>query len=102
MWCIGTGTGILSKISVYQLYHYNNISLEIAVALFIILTVVLVIAIAMVIKSSSNNGIENVVHTKEEINVAMQRCEAYDIIQLSKQRVKTNQNPAYGEIGTVI
>ena len=83
--------------------HYNNnFSFEIAVALSIILTVVLVIAVAMIIKSSSNNGIENVVHTKEEINVAMQRCGAYDVIQLSKQKVKMNQNPAYGEIGTFI
>ena len=33
--------------------------------------------------------------------VEMQKCEAYEIIKLSKQKVVMESNPAYGEIGRI-
>ena len=32
----------------------------------------------------------------------MQKCGAYEVVQLSRQRVIMNDNPAYGEIGVEI
>ena len=34
-----------------------------------------------------------------EISIEMVKCGAYEIVQLSRQRVTMNDNPAYGEIG---
>ena len=33
------------------------------------------------------------------INIEMQKCGAYEIVQLSKQRVVMKQNLSYAEIG---
>ena len=33
------------------------------------------------------------------VNIEMVKCEAYEAVQLSKQGVAMNDNPAYGEIG---
>ena len=33
------------------------------------------------------------------MNMEMQKCGAYEVVQLSRQRVIMNDNPAYGEIG---
>ena len=64
------------------------------------MTAILVFAVVKMMKFSSKNETDNVVCTEEEVNVAMQRCGAYEVIQLSKQRVIMNENPAYGETGT--
>ena len=32
-------------------------------------------------------------------NIELQKCEAYEVVKLSRQRVTMNDNPAYGEIG---
>ena len=34
-----------------------------------------------------------------DVNMDMQKCGAYDVVQLSRQRVIVNDNIAYGEIG---
>ena len=34
-------------------------------------------------------------------NVGMQKCEAYEIVKLSKQKVVMESNPAYVEIGHI-
>ena len=34
-----------------------------------------------------------------KVNAGMVKCEAYEVVQLSKQRVTMNNNPAYGELG---
>ena len=34
-------------------------------------------------------------------SVEMQKCEAYEIVKLSKQKVVVESNPAYGEIGHI-
>ena len=41
-------------------------------------------------------------NTQSELYVDMQRCGAYVVIRLSKQRVIMEENPAYGEIGLKI
>ena len=33
------------------------------------------------------------------MNVEMVKCGAYEVVQLSRQGVTMNDNPAYGEIG---
>ena len=33
------------------------------------------------------------------VNLELQNCGAYEVVQLSKQRVTMNDNPAYGEVG---
>ena len=35
----------------------------------------------------------------DSINIELQKCGAYEVVKLSKQRVTMNDNPAYGEIG---
>ena len=35
----------------------------------------------------------------DNVNVEMQKCGAYDVVQLSRQSVTMNHNPAYGETG---
>ena len=35
----------------------------------------------------------------DSVNIKLQKCEAYEVVKLSKQRVTMNDNPAYGEIG---
>ena len=32
-------------------------------------------------------------------DIEPERCGAYEIVRLSKQKVVTNENPAYGEVG---
>ena len=34
-----------------------------------------------------------------DVNIKLQKCGAYEVIHLSKQRVVMNDNPTYGEIG---
>ena len=34
-----------------------------------------------------------------QVNTELQKCGAYEIVQLSKQRVVMKDNPAYGQIG---
>ena len=36
---------------------------------------------------------------EDSVDVEMQKCGAYEVIRLSKQRVVMNENPAYGEVG---
>ena len=38
----------------------------------------------------------------DDVNMEMQKCGAYDVVQLSRQKVIMNDNPAYGEIGDYI
>ena len=33
-----------------------------------------------------------------EVNVEMQRCDAYEVVQLSRQRVVMKDNPAYVDV----
>ena len=33
-----------------------------------------------------------------EVNVEMQRCDAYEVVQLSQQRVVMKDNPAYVDV----
>ena len=35
----------------------------------------------------------------DDVNMEMQKCGAYEVVQFSRQRVIINDNPAYGEIG---
>ena len=37
-----------------------------------------------------------------EVNIEMQKCGAYEAIQLSQQRVTMKENPAYGEVGSYL
>ena len=32
-------------------------------------------------------------------DIELERCGAYEIVRLSKQKVVMNENPAYGEVG---
>ena len=43
-------------------------------------------------ESDGQNGRSNA-------NMQLHKCEAYEIIKLSKQKVKMEDNPAYGEVG---
>ena len=38
-------------------------------------------------------------NSSDKVNVEMVKREAYEVVQLSKQRVTMNDNPAYGELG---
>ena len=33
------------------------------------------------------------------VDIELQKCGAYEVVKLSRQRVTMNDNPAYGEIG---
>ena len=33
------------------------------------------------------------------MDLELQKCSAYEIVQLSRQNVKMEDNPAYGEVG---
>ena len=33
------------------------------------------------------------------VNIELQKCGAYEVVKLSRQRVATNDNPAYGIVG---
>ena len=33
------------------------------------------------------------------MDLELQKCSAYEIVQLSQQKVKMEDNPAYGEVG---
>ena len=33
------------------------------------------------------------------LNIELQKCEAYEVVKMSRQRVTMNDNPAYGEVG---
>ena len=37
--------------------------------------------------------------TSDNVNIELQKCGAYEVVQLSRQRVIMKNNPAYGEIG---
>ena len=34
----------------------------------------------------------------DSVNIELQKCGAYEVVKLSKQKVTMNDNPAYGEI----
>ena len=36
------------------------------------------------------------------MDIEVQKCEAYEVVKLSRQRVTMNDNPAYGEIGVAV
>ena len=36
---------------------------------------------------------------KSEINMEMQKCGAYETVQLSRQKFTMKDNPAYGKVG---
>ena len=37
--------------------------------------------------------------TETEVELELHKCSAYEIVKLSRQRVKMETNPAYGEVG---
>ena len=38
----------------------------------------------------------------DENDIELKKCGAYEVVQLSRQRVTMNENPAYGEIGAAV
>ena len=37
--------------------------------------------------------------TEIEVELELHKCSAYEVVKLSRQRVKMETNPAYGEVG---
>ena len=71
------------------------------VLVIMILLIVTVIIISLVIKRISKHSSGSTIDQRDgdTHNVELQRCEAYEIVKLSKQKVTMETNPAYGEIG---
>ena len=38
----------------------------------------------------------------DDNDIKLEKCGAYEVVQLSRQRVTMNENPAYGEIGAAL
>ena len=67
----------------------------------VIMLIATVIIISLVVKRISKHSSGSTVDQRDgdTQNVELQRCEAYEIVKLSKQKVTMETNPAYGEIG---
>ena len=84
-----------------HLYIFVQYPVAGGVLVIMILLIATVIISSLVIKRISKHSSGSTIDQRDgdTQNVELQRCEAYEIVKLSKQKVTMETNPAYGEIG---